>query len=194
MNTYGSTSTRLLAVIVSGILFHTQLVCAGCDLPMFGGARLFQSVSGSQMLATGDFNHDGFIDLAVANGPGGIISILLGNGDGTFLPSVNYAAGGFASWIGVADFNGDGNPDVAVNASGGTVMLLGTGDGRFRPPTTVANFGTAAIADFNGDGKPDLTDGLGIALGKGDGTFQPIVRVQGLLAVDGVAVGDVNGG
>src|ERR1700736_2177911 len=137
MNKSVSASTRLLAVIVSGILFHTQLVfAAGCDLPMFGGARLFPSVTGSQMLATGDFNHDGFIDLAVANGPGGIISILLGNGDGTFLPAVNYASGGFASWIGVADFNGDGNPDVVVNASGGTVMLLGIGDGSIRAPTT----------------------------------------------------------
>ena len=194
MNKYVSVSTRLLAVIVSGILFHTELtLAAGCDLPMFSSARLFQSVSGSQMLATGDFNHDGFLDLAVSNGPGGIISILLGNGDGTFLPSVNYSAGGFASWIGVADFNGDGNPDVVVTAGSSTVMLLGTGDGRFRPPTTVANFGAAAIADFNGDGKPDLTDGLGIALGKGDATFQAIVRVQGLLAVGRVAVGDLNG-
>src|SRR5262249_7324010 len=140
MNNFVSASTRLGAVIVSGILFSTQLVfAAGCDLPMFSGARLFPSVSGSQMLATGGLNHDGFLDLAVANGPGGIISVLLGNGDGTFLPSVNYSAGGGASWIGVADFNGDGHPDVAVTATGGTVMLLGTGDGRFRPPTRVVN-------------------------------------------------------
>ena len=73
---------------------------------------------------SGDFNHDGFIDLAVANGPGGIISILLGNGDGTFLPSVNYPAGGDASWIGVADFNGDGNPDILWrNSETGQNML-----------------------------------------------------------------------
>src|ERR1700674_4921181 len=73
-------STRLLSLILAGSLLHTQLAFgAGCDLPMFAGARLFPSVTGSQMLATGDFNHDGFIDLAVANGPGGIISILLGN-------------------------------------------------------------------------------------------------------------------
>src|SRR5258708_33153440 len=140
MKIYVSISTRPLAVIVAFILFQTQLAfAAGCDLPMFSGARLFPSVTGSQMLATGDFNHDGFIDLAVANGPGGIISILLGNGDGTFLPSVNYFAGGFASWIGVADFNGDGNPDVAVNAGGGAVRRLGTGAGRVPAPNPIAH-------------------------------------------------------
>jgi hypothetical protein len=59
--------------------------------------------------------------------------------------------------------------------------------------SVTAGIATAAIADFNGDGKPDLTDGLGIALGKGDGTFQPPVRVPSLLAAGGVVVGDVNG-
>src|ERR1700736_2924034 len=154
MNKSVSASTRLLAVIVSGILFHTQLVfAAGCDLPMFRGARLFPSVTGSQMLATGDFNHDGFIDLAVANGPGGIISILLGNGDGTFLPSVNYASGGFASWIGVADFNGDGKPDL----TDGLGIALGKGDGTFQPIVRVQGLlgtaGIVAVGDVNGDGK-----------------------------------------
>src|SRR5258708_18969461 len=72
-------------------------------------------------------------------------------------------------------------------------MLRGRGEGRLRPSTAGANSGAAAIADCMGDGKPDLTDGLGIALGKGDATFQAIVRVQGLLAVGRVAVGDLNG-
>ena len=146
----------------------------GCDVPMFAGARLFGTPAGAQMTVTADFNHDGFTDVAVLNSS--VVSILLGNGDGTFQAAVNYPAGPNPLWVGVADFNGDGNPDLAIAASGGTNILLGTGDGRFRPPTFINTLIVAAIGDFNGDGKPDLTDGLGIALGKGDGTFQAVVR------------------
>src|SRR6476619_15054 len=65
MNTYLSTSKSLLALIASGLLLHTHLAsAASCDLPMCGGARLFPSVVGSKMLAMGDFNHYGFMDLA----------------------------------------------------------------------------------------------------------------------------------
>ena len=65
-----------------------------------------------------DFNGDGKLDLAMANQNDGTVSILLGNGDGTFQPPAN--VGGFITptWIAVGDFNGDGKLDLAVTDGG----------------------------------------------------------------------------
>src|SRR5215472_7543987 len=125
-----------LPVLLAFTLLRAQLASAGCDEPMFAGARLFGTPIGARMAAVADFNHDGFNDVAVISSSP-IVSVLLGNGDGTFQPAVNYQAGTNPSWVGVADFNGDGNPDIAVTAGGGTSILFGTGDGRFRPPMSV---------------------------------------------------------
>src|ERR1019366_1460795 len=92
-----------LAFVLGG-----QLAFAGCDIPMFAGARLFGTANNAQSVATGDFNNDGFADLAVVNQAANNISILLGNGDGTFQTAVNYPAGTNPIQVVVADFNGDG--------------------------------------------------------------------------------------
>src|SRR5271157_1547101 len=105
-----------------------------------------------------------------------------------FLPAVAYDSGGLACGsnlcpmgIAVADVNGDGKPDILVtNMDSNTVgVLLGNGDGTFRPVVTYPSGGettSVAVADLNGDGKPDLIVGLlggevGVLLGNGDGTF-----------------------
>jgi hypothetical protein len=105
-------------------------------------------------------------DLAVANYiANGTVSVLLGNGDGTFQAAVNYAIGptqlvGAASCLAVRDFNGDGIADLAVVFGGGVRVLLGHGDGTFQttPISYVAGVGpfAVAVADFNRDGFPDL--------------------------------------
>jgi hypothetical protein len=91
--------------------------------------------------------------------PNGTVSVLLGQGDGTFQSAVNYPAGSYPWSVVVADFNGDGKPDLAVAAP--TVrVLLGNGDGTFQTTNIsyVAGASPTAVAvgDFNGDGFPDL--------------------------------------
>ena len=160
-------------------------------------------------VAVGDFNGDGKPDLAVA-GTGGYVSVLLGNGDGTFQPAVNYASGGANPWaIVVGDFKGNGKLDLAVvNYNGASVsVLLGNGDGTFQP---AVNYGvgiypiSVAVGDFKGDGKLDLvvadsctppaSGGCAtVLLGNGDGTFQAGVNYPAGSNPSSVAVGDFNG-
>ena len=176
-------------------------------------------------VAVADVNGDGKPDLLVANcGPiginacnhgNGLLGVLLGNGDGTFRPVMTYDSGGStAVSVAVADVNGDGKPDLLVANECGTSsicqpgsvgVLLGNGDGTFQVATTYdAKYAIVAlaVADVNGDGRPDVLTAVdntypgsvGVLLGKGDGTFQPVVTYSsGGNSGASVAVADVNG-
>lgn len=142
-------------------------------------------------LAEADFNGDGKLDLAVTNFRDVTISILLGNGDGTFSPVPGAPITGVSpAGIAIGDFNRDGRLDLAVvpgglGAGDSVMILLGNGDGMFTAapgsPVSVGDSGRVpaaiAIADFNGDGKLDLAVASGewetvaVLLGNGDGTF-----------------------
>ena len=117
-------------------------------------------------LATGDFNHDGHLDLAVSNSGWGGVHVLLGNGTGTFPATNAYLPGVNCGGIAPADFDGDGIIDFAVDdCVSGKLLLLkgqgsgGVGDGTFDPtPVTLADccFPVHVIAaDLDGNGKPD---------------------------------------
>jgi DNA-binding beta-propeller fold protein YncE len=154
-------------------------------------------------VVTADFNRDGKLDLAVAN-EAGTVSILLGNGDGTFQTQKTFSAGTQPVAVTAADFIGNGKLDLAVaNSLDNTVsILLGNGDGTFQPQTT---FGTGAFpdsvvaGDFNGDGKLDLAvanysdSTVSILLGNGDGTFQPQITFPTGGVPYSVVAGDFNG-
>ena len=124
---------------------------------------------GEEKVIAADFNGDGKADLAVSNYLSNTVSILLGNGDGTFVASLAASATGTQPVdIQAGDFNGDGKLDLAVANSGQTqpseTVLLGNGDGTFTMPalsTGVSAYDALAMGDFNGDGIPDLlaTDG-----------------------------------
>src|ERR1700687_238606 len=80
-------------------------------------------------VAVGDFNGDGNMDLAIssASAPVGAVTVLLGNGDGTFRNALPYG-GGPATALAVGDLNGDGKPDLAMTGglSDSVVVLLNT--------------------------------------------------------------------
>src|SRR5215471_10582327 len=144
--------------------------------------------NGPAAVAVADFNGDGIPDIATANFNTDSVSVLLGNGDGSFQPAINSGTNGVGRCtdtgtncnIGlvVGDLNGDGIPDLVVlDSTAYATVLLGNGDGTFQVGTRyfVGEGPIAiAIADFNGDGALDIAvssggNGLIVRLGNGDG-------------------------
>lgn len=158
-------------------------------------------------IAVADLNGDHKIDIVVfdngpcCGNPNTHLSVLLGNGDGTFQPPAMYAAQGGGS-VAIADVNGDGKADIVFSA-GFLTVYLGNGDGTFQSPTiTPWNNGgnTIAVGDLNGDGKPDAAvyvdaGAVSVQLGNGDGTFQypPVVYQLNVSGQGAVAIDDLNG-
>ena len=107
----------------------------GLAEPLFPGQK-FLAGSRPNSVAIGDFNTDGVQDLAVANFNSDDVSVLLGQGDGTFAPQLRFAAGDGPFSVAVGDFDADGRQDLAVaNINSDDVsVLLGQGDGTFAAP------------------------------------------------------------
>ncbi len=149
-------------------------------------------------MVAGDFNNDGKLDIAAAdNAFGQTITLYLGNGDGTFIQgstiNVGSESGGSPINLTVADFNGDGNLDLATpiyGDSGSLAIYLGNGQGAFTPASgspvsTIESSNIVKVGDFNGDGIPDIyvtgstnDQDLAIYLGNGDGTFTLVPPVN----------------
>lgn len=154
--------------------------------------------------AIADLNDDGNLDLTVANNANrGGVSVLLGNGDGTFSPSTVLASDGDPVTVAVADLNGDDIPDIAFsNVAYGAFdvqIYLGDGSGGFvEAPEIQAATHTLSVAldDLDRDGQNDLVftsyDGtVSVALGNGDGTFGPVASYTVGLPSLGVGPGNV---
>ena len=135
-------------------------------------------------LTAADFNHDGKLDLAIANQIGlNSITIAFGHGDGSFGNVTTYPVGTTPIDIDAADLNGDGNLDLVVSNRGGSSsisVLVGSPTGTFAAAVNYPVAGEAwstAVGDFDSDGKPDLavatgdTTSIGLLLGHGDGSF-----------------------
>jgi hypothetical protein len=221
------------AVLLIGLVAGNPAYAKSAPLIFLPAVDYYSGGENGISVAVADVNGDGKPDMVVASfcasasnctglfGPGGV-SVLLGNGDGTFEPAVTYSSGGYnASAVAIADVNGDGELDVVVanqcqsssSCVGSVSVLFGNGNGTFRPPVSYSTAGyyseSIAIADLNGDGHPDLIvsnlcatggncDGVTVGrvsvfIGNGDGTFQPaaVYGSDGYAALS-VAIGDVN--
>jgi large repetitive protein len=159
--------------------------------------------------AIGDFNHDGFLDVAIGatggtfdnNGdPQPYAQVFFGDGKGNFPtagPELDLSSNFFAA----GDFNGDGNADLASLDGSTFEILIGQGDGTFASPVTYsvgANPVFVLQRDLNGDGKKDIivvnqgSNDVSVLLGKGDGTFLPQKTFAAGKAPVSVVTGDFN--
>jgi flagellin-like hook-associated protein FlgL len=165
----------------------------------FGSAR----VGSNGVVALGDLNGDGILDMVNTASYGSGAGVLFGNGDGTFQAARTYASGSSIASIALGDANGDGVLDIFSASNGGGVsVLIGQGDGTFQ---TARSFGTGsgstplsiALNDLNGDGVLDIVTSnysgeISALLGNGDGTFKTAKTFSTGNSMAGVALGDVN--
>ena len=198
-------------------LFGSIHVMSGNGDGTLRGALYYDSQTGGcegppEGIVTADFNRDGRPDVAVSDACRRV-TVLLNNGDFKFTTVLPPTSTGLTqSTMIAADMNGDGIPDIvsiSVGNNSQIAVLLGNGDGTFKPgvATDISSSGFHHIVagDFNGDGKldvaytetnpPDSTDTtVGVLFGNGDGSFEPLstVLTAGELP-DGLAAGDFNG-
>ena len=137
-----------------------------------------------------DFNGDGIEDLAVANSGSNTLSILLGQGNGTFVPAASPTTGNQPVSLAVGDFNNDGKLDLAVGdlADNTVTVLLGNGNGTFGAAASVCSTVSPvsiAAGDFNDDGyldvavANDVEPEVSILLGDGTGALTPTSSASG---------------
>jgi hypothetical protein len=149
-------------------------------------------------LVAADINGDGKPDLIAS---GGSTAIFFGNGDGTFTAGPSLAIGG--NQVATADFNLDGNLDLAINTGSAIDVLVGNGKGGFSNPVVLSGAPDClAVGDFNGDGKPDVVGcgfnpgndpAVAVFLGSGNGTFQSPIWSLIPSQASYAAAGDLNG-
>jgi hypothetical protein len=156
------------------------------------------------VVAVGDFNRDGFQDLAVTNPDRDLVSVLLGAGRHTFRSAVSYPAGDGPGGLAVADLNRDGRQDLAVadeNADAVSI-LLGGPRGTFAPPVAYPVGDrplSLVVGDFNENGRPDLAvtnnlaGSISVLLGRRDGSFRPARSVHVGEGAWDLVPGDFNG-
>jgi hypothetical protein len=168
----------LAATLLSGLAVETNSQCVA----NFNSTSSVNVGGSPDSLASGDFNRDGRLDLAVASRNFSSVSILINQGSGRFSLTLSYDVGNAPSGLASADYNKDGKIDIAVvNQNTNTFTLLrGNGDGTFIAGftfSTLAQPSAIVFADLNLDGSQDIAvmhltgTTISVWLGDGTGTF-----------------------
>ena len=206
-------SLSRIAVPVGLVSFALVLSQISASAQSATFTRTDYPILGNNHIVT-DLNGDGIPDLA---GTGlSSASVMLGNGDGTFRPKVNYPAGGQTQDLAAGDFNGDGRVDLVVSLNDvrfSLSLLTGNGDGTLNAPVNFENTAAqedspAVVAtDLDSDGRLDVVLAHAIAcfvspcvaartitvmLGFGDGTFQLPFDIDVGTGMSRIVVGDFN--
>jgi hypothetical protein len=207
-----------LAIAIGAPLDRVTILLGRGDGTFRTGGN-FKTGADPASIVVADFNGDGNLDLATANlnqtssSDFGNVTVLLGNGDGTFSVPVGYDAGARPFAITAGDFNNDGILDLAIGSAGdpavqqppAVALFLGQGDGTFQPAQYViaaasrvasARAGSIAAGDLNLDGNLDLvfsaSSSIAILTGAGDGTFQA-TTIPTSSPASSLAIADING-
>jgi len=203
----GNYCSRFAAVPRMVILAVCLLSLGGRSVAQFETRSINPAVPAPEGALVADFNRDGKLDLVVSTCTAeSRVSIMLGNGDGTFQPPVNYSVDPCPGIPVTGDFNHDGNLDIVVpvyyyGRVSGVEVLLGRGDGTFQQATyyPAPQISYQVLpGDFNNDHNLDLVvlelapNVLCVLLGNGDGTFQPCIESPLPASDNAIAVGDFN--
>mgnify|MGYP001566339040 CR=1 FL=1 len=195
------TVSQVMTVLLTAALGAAPAFAQSAPPPL--GQRVSLPVQpGPVALAMGDFNRDGFLDLAISSSGSSNVSILMGKGGGTFEQRSVVSVGGPSGPVAVGDLAGDGVPDLAVVQGPRLVVLIGDGQGGFRvggeQKLPVMPW-SIALGDINGDGKADVAVTFSaqkqwaLYYGVGNGSFQfPVLFDLGRQPY-AVAIADFNG-
>lgn len=181
-------------------------VSVSCAAPTFATSN-FPTGANPTNVAVADFNNDNKPDLAVTNQVSNDVSILLGDGNGTFGSSFLFQVGASPYALVAGKFNADNNVDLAVANSGANTVsiLLGNGNGTFAAPTTVlagASPISIAAGDLNNNGTEDLvvanfggffSGSVTVLLGNGNGGFTPGSSLRTRTQPSFVTIANING-
>jgi hypothetical protein len=177
----------ILDLVIATSDVSSVSVSLGLGGGVFGPPVNFGVASDTVAVAVADLNGDGKKDLAVVSGSSGLsLSLLLGNGAGSFSPAAGspIAIAGQPTSILAVDFNSDSKLDLVIGSFSGVFLLTGDGTGQFTAPVTIFAGISQSVgsSDFNNDGKPDLviaSNGLVELFGNGNGTFSSPVTFPG---------------
>lgn len=196
-----------LAIVATGLVL---LIVSGCSKQdpytppdLFYYFASYKVGKSPTTVTPTDVNQDGLTDLLTTNIGSNTLSILLGNGDGTFRDQVQLNVCKEPRSLALGLFNRDSYPDVALACSGGdeVSVLLGRDDGKFEEGTRYPVHRTPiaiASADLNGDHAPDLVvalrnDKIKVFLGTGTGEFTPGAQYEYGDTPTSIALADLNG-